>query len=77
MIVDISLDMTEEDLGPRGIVPLTGRTDLQTLLVCLYLVHVTCIARENRARTKVSPSSTASFPQAGSIMLYMQALYLS
>lgn len=69
--------MTDDDLGPFGIVFLGGRTALQTLLVCLYLVQVVCIARENKARTKVSPNSTVSLPQAGSITVYIQDLYLS
>lgn len=77
VIVDMSLEMTDADLGPFGIVPLAGRTALQELLLCLYLAQETCTARENRALTKVSPKSTASLPQAGSMTLYIQDLYLS
>lgn len=39
--VDMSLEMTDEDFGPFGMVPFGGRDALQTLLVCLYLVQVT------------------------------------
>lgn len=74
VMVDMSREMTDDDFGPFGMVPFGGRTDLQVLLVCLYLVQVTWTARENKALTKVSPSSTASLPQAGSITLNMQDL---
>lgn len=35
VMVDIRRDMTEEDRGPFGRVPLAGSVDLQRLLVCL------------------------------------------
>lgn len=76
-MVDINLEMTDVERGPLGMVPFGGRTVLQTELLCLYLVHVTWTARENSDLTKISPKSTASRPQAGSMMLNIHALYRS
>ena len=76
-MVDISLEMTEDERGPLGMVPLGGSAALQTELLCLYLVQVTWTARENSDLTKISPNSTASRPHAGSMTLNMQDLYLS
>lgn len=72
--VDINLEITEVDRGPFGMVPFGGSANLHTELLCLYLVQVTWTARENNDLTKISPKSTASRPQAGSIMLNMQDL---
>lgn len=77
VIVDMRREMTDEERGPFGVVSLGGRASLHVLLVCLYRVHETCRARENRARTKVSPSSTASLPQTGSMTVCMHARYRS
>ena len=76
-MVDINLDKTDPDFAPRGFVPVGGKSDLHSALVCLYLSQVMEAARENVALINVSPTSIASLPQAGSIILALQSRYRS
>lgn len=72
-MVESSFDRTLFDLDPLGFVPSGGRSRLHSAVVCLYLSQVSVAALEKVPLISISPTSTASRPQAGSMIFVLQA----
>lgn len=76
-MVEIIFDKTLLDLDPFGLVSAGGRRPLHSALLCLYLSQVRVAALEKVPLIKVLPSSTASFPQAGSKTFWLHSFMRS
>lgn len=77
VIVDIILDKTLLELEPLAFVSGGGSKLLHVALLCLYFSQVNTAALENVPLISILPTSTASLPQAASIILSSHSRSLS